>query len=56
MYEKLSEQIFPTYYSDKAKWWQMAKASIATIGPIFNSYRMIEEYMTKVYSKVGHPE
>jgi hypothetical protein len=30
----------------------MAKNSIATVGPLFNSYRMVNEYEAKVYSRV----
>jgi hypothetical protein len=29
----------------------MAKASIATVGALFNSYRMVEDYVTRVYSR-----
>jgi starch phosphorylase len=52
MYGKLSESILATYYNDKDRWWTMAKNSIATVGPQFNSYRMINEYEAKVYSRV----
>ena len=48
LYNKLSESILPTYYNEKDKWWTMGKNSIATVGPIFNSYRMINEYEAKV--------
>jgi starch phosphorylase len=51
LYNKLSESILPTYYNEKDKWWTMGKNSIATVGPIFNSYRMINEYEAKVYSR-----
>jgi len=50
MYRKLADEIIPTYYSDRARWWNMSKTSIATVGPLFNSYRMAEDYVTKVYS------
>jgi starch phosphorylase len=58
MYNKLSESIVPMYYHEKDKWWTMGKTSIATVGPIFNSYRMLSEYESKVYSRTGacgHP-
>jgi len=51
LYHKLSESVLPTYYYEKEKWWTMGKNSIATVGPIFNSYRMINEYESKVYSR-----
>jgi glycogen phosphorylase len=54
LYVKLSESILPTYYNEKEKWWTMAKTSIATVGPAFNSYRMINEYEAKVYSQARH--
>ena len=50
MYRKLTDEIVPTYYNDKAKWWSMSRTSIATVGPLFNSYRMVGDYVTKVYS------
>ena len=51
LYHKLSEFILPTYYHEKEKWWTMGKNSVATVGPMFNSYRMINEYEAKVYSR-----
>jgi starch phosphorylase len=50
MYKKLADEIIPTYYKDRVRWWDMSRTSIATIGPLFNSYRMAEDYVTKVYS------
>ena len=50
MYRKLAEEVVPTYYNDKERWWDMSRTSIATVGPLFNSYRMVEDYVTKVYS------
>lgn len=53
LYGKLSESIVPTYYQNKEKWWEMAKSSIATVAPFFNSYRMVGEYIMRVYSRYG---
>jgi starch phosphorylase len=50
MYRKLADEIVPTYYNDRARWSNMCRMSIATVGPLFNSYRMLGEYVTKVYS------
>jgi starch phosphorylase len=50
LYRKLAEEVVPTYYGNKERWWGMSRTSIATIGPLFNSYRMVEDYVTKVYS------
>jgi starch phosphorylase len=52
-YDKLEERIVPLFYGNKPKWLDMARTSIATIGPLFNSYRMATEYVTKVYSRVA---
>jgi starch phosphorylase len=52
IYRKLSDVIVPLYHGNKTKWWEMAKSAIATSGPLFNSYRMVTEYVTKVYSRV----
>jgi starch phosphorylase len=51
LYQKLSESVLPTYYNEKERWWTMGKNSIATVGPVFNSYRMISEYEAKVYAR-----
>ncbi|MGD0477961.1 MAG: alpha-glucan family phosphorylase [Nitrososphaerales archaeon] len=50
MFRKLTDEIVPTYYNDRARWWNMSRMSIATVGPLFNSYRMVGDYVTKVYS------
>jgi starch phosphorylase len=50
LFSKLSDQVLPLYYRERGKWMEMAKASIATVGPLFNSYRMVEDYVTRVYS------
>jgi len=51
MYQKLSESILPIYYNDRDKWWTMGKSSVATVGPLFNSYRMLNDYQARVYSR-----
>ncbi len=53
LYGKLSGSIAPTYYLRRDKWWEMAKSSIATVAPFFNSYRMVGDYITRVYSRIG---
>jgi glycogen phosphorylase len=50
LYRKLSEDVLPLYYGHRDRWMEMAKSSIATAGGHFNSYRMTEDYVTKVYS------
>jgi starch phosphorylase len=51
LYVKLSDSVLPLYYNDRGRWLEMSKASIATVGALFNSYRMVEDYVTKVYSR-----
>jgi len=53
LYSKLSSSVLPTYYQDRERWVDMQKRSIATVGPLFNSYRMVEEYVTKVYARAA---
>ena len=52
MYGKLSGSILPAYYENREKWWEMAKSSIATVSPRFNSYRMVHDYIARVYSTI----
>ncbi|HXU94493.1 MAG TPA: alpha-glucan family phosphorylase [Gallionella sp.] len=54
LYELLQDQVLPLYY-DHGKmgfsqgWVKMAKHSMATIMPRFNSKRMVGEYLAKCY-------
>ena len=54
LYELLQDQVVPLYY-DYGKmgfspnWVKMAKRSMATIIPRFNSKRMVSEYLAKCY-------
>ena len=54
LYELLQDQVVPLYYEHSKmgyspKWVKMAKHSMATIMPRFNSKRMVGEYLTKCY-------
>ncbi len=49
LYGKLAHIIVPTYYKHKDQWVKLMKNSIATIGPYFNTHRMVSEYISKVY-------
>lgn len=53
LFSKLSYLVLPTYYQNQPRWLEMARASIATVGPLFNSYRMAEDYIARVYSESG---
>ncbi len=54
LYELLQDQVLPTYYAlapggYSAAWVQMAKESIASVGPRFCSMRMLGEYLDHLY-------
>ncbi len=54
LYELLQDHVIPAYYSRNemgfsAEWVRMAKRSIATLLPRFNSTRMVNEYVAKFY-------
>lgn len=53
LYTKLENVVLPAYYGQPKRWLEMAKSSIATTGPLFNSYRMVQDYMTKVYARAA---
>jgi len=53
LYSKLSTSVLPTFYKERERWVDMQKRSIATVGPLFNSYRMVEEYVTRVYARAA---
>jgi starch phosphorylase len=55
LYRVLEEEVVPLYYDvDSAgiprKWIAMMKHAIATLGPEYNSDRMVEDYARKIYS------
>src|SRR6266481_4888936 len=54
LYELLQDHVLPLYYEQgtmgfSANWVKMAKHSMATIMPRFNSLRMVGEYLAKCY-------
>ena len=51
----LEEEVIPLFYERDEKglprrWIQMMKASMQSIVPRFNTYRMVQEYMTEMYA------
>jgi len=50
LYSKLEQIIIPMYYSDRDKWIQMMKSTIALNAPYFNTHRMIKEYALRAYN------
>jgi starch phosphorylase len=58
LYAALEQQVAPLYYDRDAaglprKWITMMKNSIATLVPEFNSDRMVEEYVRRIYAVNG---
>ncbi|MFP3869651.1 MAG: alpha-glucan family phosphorylase [Syntrophobacteria bacterium] len=43
------EEAVTTYYASRRQWLKMMKASICDCGPVFNSQRMVKEYLEKYY-------
>jgi starch phosphorylase len=49
LYRKLGDTVLPLYYTDRPRWTWMMKQSIAKIGSMFNSHRMMGRYATEAY-------
>jgi starch phosphorylase len=55
LYRVLEEEVVPLYYERDSdglphKWITMMKRAIQTLGPDYNSDRMVDEYARKIYS------
>jgi len=53
-YQLLAEEVVPLYYNQDNqgvphRWVQMMKASVKTNAPLFNTHRMIIDYVSQVY-------
>ncbi|MBN2561740.1 MAG: alpha-glucan family phosphorylase [Phycisphaerae bacterium] len=54
LYRRLEREIIPLYYRRNARgrstrWIRLMKHSLATIPPVFNSHRMVKEYVRRYY-------
>ena len=54
LYRTLEDEVVPTFYDRDAdgvprSWVQMMKRSIATVGPLFSSDRMLRDYVEQAY-------
>ncbi len=49
LYNKLEQNILPIYYNDKKKWLAIMMSTIMINGPMFNSHRMVKEYLLNSY-------
>jgi starch phosphorylase len=59
LYEILQDRVIPLYYERGAmgyspEWIKLAKRSIMTLLPRFNSQRMVGEYLTRFYVPASH--
>jgi starch phosphorylase len=59
LYELLQDHVVPLYYARNDAgyspgWVAMAKASMASVAPRFNSMRMLEEYVERLYLPAAH--
>jgi len=49
LYEKLENQIIPTYYDNRDNWIKMMRTTVALNAPYFNTHRMLREYSAYAY-------
>lgn len=61
LFATLEGQVAPLYYKKEnsipREWVKMMKTSLATISPVFNTHRMVQEYTERYYSQLinrGH--
>jgi len=48
LYQDLDDMV-TTYYANPKKWMSIMKSSVADVGPVFNTHRMVLEYAHKYY-------
>ncbi len=51
LYDKLEKVIVPMFYNQKDKWLDIMKHSISLNASFFNTYRMVQQYVTNAYFK-----
>ena len=54
LYRVLEQEVIPLYYAKDsaglpAKWIEMMRRAIQTLGPVYNSNRMVEDYARNIY-------
>jgi starch phosphorylase len=49
LYSKLEQNILKTYYNNKPKWQEIMMSTIMVNGSMFNSHRMVKEYILDAY-------
>jgi len=50
LYHKLADEILPSYYKDRLGFIQVMKQTAALNGARFSTYRMVREYVSKIYN------
>jgi len=58
LYRLLEEELVPLFYERDAaglprRWIARMKRAIATVGPVFHTHRMVQEYTEKLYAKAA---
>ncbi|MDP2684361.1 MAG: alpha-glucan family phosphorylase [bacterium] len=56
LYHKLSTEVLPLYYQNHVGFVKMMKYSAALNGSYFNTYRMMQDYLSKVYFPLGNQQ
>ncbi len=49
LYHKLATEVLPLYYQNRSGFVKMMKYAVALNGSYFNTYRMMREYVSKIY-------
>lgn len=49
LYRKLEKNILPIYYNDKDEWLEIMRSVIMINGSMFNSHRMVSQYILDAY-------
>jgi starch phosphorylase len=53
LYRKLEQKVLPMFYSDRAKYIDVMRHTIAVNGAFFNSQRMMGQYRRNAYRLSG---
>ena len=54
LYHKIAKVILPMYYGDRASFINIMKNAVALNGSYFNTYRMMNEYVSRVFFPLGN--
>ena len=51
LYERLLEDVLPTYYDDRARWTEMMENAVLMAQERFSAQRMLDDYYDQLYRK-----